>query len=103
MLRIFKDRLAVFVCRQEFREQAREVNSEPSVVGLKRECFKLWKLSPHAPFFSRRVNCEPYALLARHIGRPRQAHLPGVVRKKTVNGAHGWSLEIQRAEGSSIQ
>ena len=79
MLGILKDRLPVFVRRQEFREQACEVNGGPSVVSLKSESFKLREACPHPPFFSRRINREPDALLARHVGRPRQAHLAGVV------------------------
>jgi hypothetical protein len=69
------------------------------VVGLKRECFKLWKLSPHASFFSRRVNCEPDALLTGHFGRPRQANLPGVVRRPPQSG---WLDEWDRLKGGHL-
>ena len=86
---LLKDGLTVFVGRNPFWEQAREVNGGPSVVSLKSESFKLREACPHPPFFGRRINREPDALFARHVGRPRQAHLAGVVRKKTVNGAHG--------------
>ena len=99
MLWLLKIAFTVFVCRQIFRKQACEVNGSPSVVCLKSECFELRKTCSHPPFFGRRINREPDALLARHIGRPRQPHLAGVVSEKTVNGAHAVGLEIQRDSG----
>ena len=79
VLGFLKNRLPEFLAAHKYREKACEVNGGPSVLSLKSERFKLREACPHPPFFSRRINREPDALLARHVGRPRQAHLAGVV------------------------
>jgi len=71
--------LAVFVGRKPFRQHACEINGDPAMVSLKSESLKLGEACPHPPFFSWRINREPDALLARHVSRPRQTHLAGVV------------------------
>jgi hypothetical protein len=76
---VLKNLLPVFMCRQVFWEQACEIDDRPSVISCIRKRFKLGKADPHSPFFSRRIDREPDALFARHVGRPRQAHLAGVI------------------------